>query len=128
MAPFEGTPGEGEMCRRHHSWFLVLAAVILAVTMAAGPAWAQSLDALRASGVVGERFDGFAQVRDAGAPQSARSVVNAVNQKRRQIYAKDAAQQGVPAGQVGRVYAKQIMEKAPKGTWFLGESGRWTRK
>ncbi len=128
MAPFEGTPGEGEMCRRHHSWFAVLAAVILAVTMAAGPAWAQSLDDLRASGVVGERFDGFAQVRDAGASQSARSIVNAVNQKRRQIYSKRAAQQGVPVGQVGRVYAKQIMQKAPKGTWFLGESGRWTRK
>ncbi len=116
------------MRKRHRSWFAVLAAVVLAVTMAAGPAWAQSLDDLRASGVVGERFDGFAQVRDTGASQSARSVVNAVNQKRRQIYAKDAAQQGVPAGQVGRVYAKQIMQKAPKGTWFLGESERWTRK
>ena len=116
------------MCRRHHSWFAVLAAVVLAVAMAAGPAWAQSLDALRASGVVGERFDGFAELRDAGASQSVRSLVNQVNQKRRQIYVKDAAQQGVPVGQVGRVYAKQIMQRAPKGTWFLGESGRWTRK
>ena len=128
MAPFDGLPRERDMRKRHRSWFAVLAAVILAVTMAAGPAWAQSLNELRARGVVGERFDGFAQVRDAGASQSARSVVNAVNQKRRQIYAKDAAQQGVPAGQVGRVYAKQIMQKAPKGTWFLGESERWTRK
>ncbi len=116
------------MRKRHRSWFAVLAAVILAVTMAAGPAWAQSLDALRASGVVGERFDGFAQVRDAGASPQVRSLVNQVNQKRRQIYVKDAAQQGVPAGQVGRVYAKQIMRKAPKGTWFLGQSGRWARK
>ncbi len=116
------------MCRRHHSWFLVLAAVILAVTMAAGPAWAQSLDDLRASGVVGERFDGFAELRGAGASPQARSLVKQVTKKRRQIYTKDAAQQGVPIGQVGRVYVKQIMQKAPKGTWFLGESKRWTRK
>ncbi len=128
MAPFDGAPGERGMRRRHGSWFAVLAAVILAVTMAAGPAWAQSLDALRASGVVGERFDGFAELRGAGASQSARSVVNAVNQKRRRIYQQRAAQQGVPADQVGRVYAKQIMQRAPRGTWFLTESGRWTRK
>lgn len=116
------------MLKRHRSWSAILAAVILAVTMAAGPALAQSLNELRASGVVGERFDGFAEVRGAGASQQARSLVNSANQKRRQIYSKRAAQQGVPVGQVGRVYAKQIMQKAPKGTWFLGESGKWTRK
>lgn len=116
------------MRKRHGSRFAVLAAVILAVAMAAGAAYAQSLDDLRASGVVGERFDGFAELRDAGASPQARSLVNEVNEKRRRIYQQRAAQQGVPMGQVGRVYAQQILQSAPAGTWFLGESGRWTRK
>ncbi len=116
------------MRKRHGSWFAVLAAVILAFAVTAGPAYAQSLDALRASGVVGERFDGFAELRGGGASPQARSLVKQVNEKRRRIYQQRAAKQGVPVGQVGRVYAKQIMQKAPKGTWFLGESGRWTRK
>ncbi len=30
--------------------------------------------------------------------------------------------------QVGRVYAAEIMQKAPAGTWFLGEGGGYTRK
>ncbi|MCH7487016.1 MAG: DUF1318 domain-containing protein [Proteobacteria bacterium] len=38
------------------------------------------------------------------------------------------AEQRVSAGQVGRVFAQQIMQKAPRGTPFLTESGRWTRK
>ena len=45
-------------------------------------AQAQSLDGLRASGAVGERFDGYAVARDS----SAAGVVSQVNAQRRQIY------------------------------------------
>lgn len=116
------------MRRRHRSWFPVLAAFVLAAALATGPVEAQSLDALRESGVVGERFDGFAQVRDAGAPEEVRSLVKQVNDKRREIYAKRAIQEGVPVDQVGRVYAKKILHSAPEGTWFLDGSGQWTQK
>ncbi len=104
----------------------LFAALALALTLAVAPASAQSLDQLRKSGAVGERFDGFAVARQGGA--SARTIVDQVNAKRRQIYAKRASQQGVSVGQVGRVYAKSIMGKAPRGTWVLGESGRWRQK
>jgi len=33
-----------------------------------------------------------------------------------------------PADQVGRVYAREIMQNAPAGTWFYGEAGALTRK
>jgi len=89
-------------------------------------AGAQSLNALRASGAVGEGYDGLARVRQAGG--GARSVVDAVNAKRRAIYAERAKEQGTTADQVGRVYARQILGKAPAGTWFLKESGQWVRK
>ncbi len=104
----------------------LFAALAVALSLAVAPASAQSLDQLRKSGAVGERFDGFAVARQGGG--SARAIVDQINAKRRQIYAKRASQQGVSVDQVGRVYAKTIQGKAPRGTWFLDQSGRWRRK
>ena len=87
-------------------------------------AFADQLDSLRASGAVGEAFDGYARARDA----SANAFVKQLNDQRRGIYAKRAAAQGVSADQVGRVYAEQIIQKAPKGTWLLRENGQWVQK
>jgi uncharacterized protein YdbL (DUF1318 family) len=101
-------------------------ALAFALALAGAPASAQSLDQLRKSGAVGERFDGYAAVRQGGG--SAREVVDQVNAKRRQIYVKRAGQDGLPVDQVGRVYAKTIQGKAPRGTWFLDQSGRWRQK
>ena len=86
---------------------------------------AQSLDALRASGAVGEGFDGYARVRQPGGGEA---VVNQVNAQRRAIYQKRSSEQGVSPDQVGRVYAREIFARAPAGTWFLLESGAWVRK
>ena len=105
--------------------FLVgLAAAPLAAGFALRPALAASLDDLRAGGKVGERFDGYAVALSGDA----KSTVKNVNAKRRNIYEQKAAAQGVSADAVGRVYAKQIMKRAPKGTKFMQENGSWTTK
>jgi len=114
---------------QHRRWFLTLLAVSLcAVGLGAPPVAAAPIDDLRKSGVIGERYDGFAMVRGAGASAQARALVDKVNAERRQIYAKRAKQQGVSADQVGRIYAQQIFQSAPKGTWFLRENGSWIQK
>jgi uncharacterized protein YdbL (DUF1318 family) len=51
-----------------------------------------------------------------------------VNSQRRQIYEQRAAQQKAPVEQVGRVYAGEIFQKAPPGTWFQDATGKWVRK
>ncbi len=112
--------------RRRFLSIMVALPVAAAAALFPVAAGAQSLNALRASGAVGEGYDGFARVRKAGG--GARSVVDAVNAKRRAIYAERAKEQGTTADQVGRVYARQILTKAPAGTWFLKESGEWVRK
>lgn len=114
--------------KQRRRFLTLLAVTLLAVTLGALPAAAQTLDQLRSSGAVGERYDGLAVLRDTGASAKVRAMVADVNAQRQKIYAKRAAEQGVPADQVGRVYAKEIFQNAPKGTWFLGEDGRWTRK
>jgi len=90
----------------------------------AAPAHAQSLNDLKTSGKVGEAFDGYTRARDG----SAQGTVNTVNAKRQAIYKKRAGEQGISAAQVGRVYARQIIAKAPPGTWILTESGNWQQK
>ncbi len=102
---------------------VVMAAVLLAVTLAPAPVAAQSLDSLRASGAIGERFDGYAEARDS----STSAMVRDINAKRQAIYKKRAAEQGIAPGQVGRVYAKEIMADAPSGTFFLREDGSWVQ-
>ncbi len=105
----------------------LLAGLTLCLALAAAPALAGALDDLRASGAVGERFDGFLELRDASAA-GAKAKVAETNKKRRKIYEKRASAKGVEVAQVGQVYAQQIMGKAPKGTWFLKKNGKWIQK
>jgi uncharacterized protein len=110
--------------KRRHMLGLLGAAVITVGFLGATPASAQSLVDLRASGAVGEAFDGYARARQS----SANGYVENVNAERKKIYIKRAKSQGVPVGQVGRVYATQIKKKAAAGTWLLSESGSWSQK
>ena len=108
--------------------FVLLLAALMALMLVTATASAQSLDDLRAQGVVGERFDGVAEVRSSGASAEIRQFVSDVNAQRLTIYADRAKQQGVPVGQVARIYAKQIYDKLPSGAWFLDEGGSWRQK
>ena len=114
------------MTRRWFSLLSLLAVTALALplTLGIGPVSAQTLDELRASGKVGERYDGYAVARD----PSAADLVKEVNAKRRKIYEEGAKKQGVSAEAVGAVYAKEIVGQVPDGTWVLTADGEWRRK
>ena len=112
------------MLRRNFARAMVLAATILVLGLSGPPVLAQSLDQLRASGAVGERYDGYAQALQSGAA----GVVQQVNAKRRQIYQQTADKEGASIDQIGRIYARQIFAKAPPGTKFLQENGSWIAK
>ena len=106
-------------------------AVALALLFAlAGGAWAdgRALDAPRAAGTVGERYDGYAELRDPSQAATLGALVAQANDARRKIYIEQAAQQKLTPDQVGRIYAPQILQAAPAGTWFHQESGAWVQK
>jgi uncharacterized protein YdbL (DUF1318 family) len=88
---------------------------------------ARLLDAPRAAGTVGERYDGYAVVRGA-APADIASLVEKVNAERRALYAQRAKSEGVPVEAIGKIYAGEIVKSAPAGTWFLAENGQWKQK
>jgi uncharacterized protein len=85
------------------------------------------LDMLRAQGIVAERFDGYVMVRE-GGDSATHALVDRVNGERRTIYNQRAAEQGVTADDVGRVYSAQIFKKSPTGTWFLNADGSWVQR
>jgi len=89
---------------------------------------ADRLDDLRAAGVVGERYDGYATVRDPAAGSDVKSFVDQINRQRRQHYEGVAKQENAPVSEVGKVYANQIYQAAPRGYWFLTQSGQWRQK
>lgn len=95
-----------------------------AMVLLAGPAFAQSADALRASGAAGERWDGYLEAREA----SAKAAVETINAERRKVYAQRAIQQGVSPEEVGKVYAEQIFAGMPAGSWFKQANGQWVQK
>lgn len=105
---------------------LLTAALLL---MPAGDvARADALDDARAQGAIGERFDGFAAIRDPSAPASARKLVEDINAKRRKLYSEVSTREGTTIEAVGRIYARQIVDIVPAGTWILQENGQWARK
>lgn len=109
---------------RRAALFSLAAVAVLGFGSTVRPALAASLDDLRKQGAVGERFDGLAVARDS----SAKSVVKDVNAKRSAIYQRESKKTGANVTAVGKIYAEQIMKKAPTGTWFLNEQNEWVQK
>ena len=72
-----------------------------------------------------ERVDG--DVGDRAVARRHPALVDLVDHR---IHQRDsrAAEQGVAADAVGKVYAQQIIQNAPAGTWFLDPSGGWRQK
>ena len=108
-----------------------LTAIALLLFVAAGFAPAEAakrpLDPPRAQGIVGERYDGFAVLRKK-ASSAIKKLVKRTNDKRRAVYRKRAKATKTSVKAVGQIYAKEIMKSAPRGTWFLRQSGKWSRK
>ena len=87
------------------------------------PAWADSLENLRASGAIGESYNGYVVAREPGAQEEAEEI----NAKRRAIYQEKAAAQGIDIEQVAKVYAAEIIRTVPPGTW-IQTNGQWRKK
>jgi len=110
--------------KQTRNFFLIFAFAVMVNAFLVSSAFAQSLQELRVSGAIGERYDGYTQARSTAAQR----IVNSTNAQRGAIYQSRADQQGISKDQVGRVYSKTIFNKAAAGTWFLSETGHWSQK
>ena len=101
----------------------------LLALMAAVPAAAQTpaVDAARASGAVGERYDGYVGV---AAPVSAavRSQLTSINIQRRSLYSRLAASKGVSPRDVGITAGCQLLARISVGEAYMLGDGVWRRR
>ena len=101
---------------------------MLAALLAA-PGWAQTpaVDAARAAGQVGERYDGYMGV--VGAVSGAvRSQVATINIRRRSLYSNLAARKGVSPQDVGVTAGCQLLARVAVGEAYLPAEGGWRRR
>jgi uncharacterized protein YdbL (DUF1318 family) len=84
------------------------------------------IDALKASGAIGENNRGFVEVRSGG--DDAGAVVVDENRDRTAVYAAIAQKTGSTADAVGRARAKQIAANSAPGVWLQRENGEWYKK
>ena len=103
--------------------------LLIAALFASASAVAQTsaINAARADGIVGERYDGFLGI---AAPVSAalRSQVAAINIQRRALYSRLAASKGVSPRDVGITAGCQLLARVALGEAYLWADGRWRRR
>jgi uncharacterized protein YdbL (DUF1318 family) len=103
-----------------------LAATILALAPAAA-AQTPAVDSARASGAVGERYDGYVGV--AGTVATAvRSQVAKINIQRRTLYSRLAASRGAAPQDVGVTAGCQLLARVGVGEAYMLSDGAWRRR
>jgi len=102
--------------------------LLLALALAA-PAAAQTpaVDVARASGAVGERFDGYLGVATSVSP-AVRSQVARINIQRRSLYSNLAASRGASPQDVGVTAGCQLLARVSTGQAYMLADGQWRRR
>lgn len=83
------------------------------------------LETAKSEGQVGEMPTGYLGVVSAGGDAAA--IVEAINQARRDEYARIAQKHDIPVTQVEAVAGKKAIEKTPEGQ-YIQVDDRWVRK
>ena len=106
---------------------LLIAAAVLAAWPAAAVAQTPAVDAPRAAGSVGERYDGYLGMVALSTP-AVRSQVAAINIRRRALYSRLAASKGVSPQEVGITAGCQLLARVAPGEVYLLAGGGWRRR
>lgn len=106
-----------------------IALAIAAAALAVGPAVAQTpaVDAARAQGQVGERFDGYLGVTGP-VSGAVRAEVGKINIERRALYSRLAASKGATPQDVAVTAGCQLLARVRVGGAYLLNDGVWRRR
>ena len=104
-------------------------AVLAAALLLAAPAAAQTpaVNAARAAGAIGERFDGYLGVA-APVSQAVRGQVASINIQRRRLYSNLAVSKGVSPQDVGLTAGCQLLARVGVGQSYMLNDGAWRRR
>jgi hypothetical protein len=102
---------------------IIIAAALAAPVAAQTPA----VDAARAAGVAGERYDGYMGFVGPASEQL-RSQVSAINIRRRALYSNLAASRGASPQDVGITAGCQLLARVEVGQAYMLGDGVWRRR
>lgn len=104
-------------------------ALYFLVLVLAAPAASQTpgVDAARAAGAVGERYDGYLGLARP-ASGTVRSQVANINIERRSLYSQLAQSRGVSPQDVGVAAGCQLLGRVGIGEAYMWSDGAWRRR
>jgi uncharacterized protein YdbL (DUF1318 family) len=102
---------------------------MLSLGAVAFPAAAQTpmVNSARASGAVGERYDGYLGIA-ATVPPAVRVQVDTINIRRRSLYSNLAAAKGATPHAVGITAGCELLARVAVGEAYLWANGGWHRR
>ena len=106
---------------------LMAAAAAVAAWSSAAIAQTPAVEAARAAGTVGERYDGYLGVA-AVTPAAVRSQIAAINIRRRALYSRLAASKGVSPQEVGITAGCHLLARVAPGEVYLLAGTGWRRR
>ncbi len=99
--------------------------VALLALLAAPAAYADALNDAKAKGFVGERLDGYLGVVSPNAPADAKALVDSINARRKQHYAKIAAKEGIDTVAVAVRAGDKLRKRAKPSHYVMTKGGKW---
>lgn len=89
---------------------------------------AMSLDAAKASGYVGEQYDGYVGIVHGGVPSEVHSLVSDINSKRRAHYQSISQKTQTSLSNVEVLAGQKAIERTPAGLYVKLQGGGWVKK
>lgn len=120
--------GVNAMSSTVHRWTIQCVIVVLSVVMACSTAWALSLGDAKDRGLVGERLSGYLGAVSGKASSDVQSLIDNVNQQRKQLYQQIAKRNKTNLKAVEMLAGKTAMKKTKPGNYIQLPSGQWTKK
>lgn len=89
---------------------------------------AQSLDAAKSQGLIGEKVDGYVAAVTANPSPEVQALIQTTNDGRRQAYADLARRNNITVEEVGILSAEKLRANARSGDYVQSTSGQWQQK
>lgn len=104
---------------------VIFKSLIIASFFFSSMVFAIGLDEAKQQGLVGEKNNGYLGV--VVAQKDAQNLVDDINAKRKAVYVKLAAKNGITVQQVEKLAAEKAYKKTSSGH-YLWMSGKWVKK
>src|SRR5690606_32594680 len=91
-------------------------------------ALAATLEEAKASGLIGEKQDGYIGFVQSSVPADVQALVADVNAQRRQRYEQIARENGIDVRDVAKLAFTRALENTLSGNYVESAPGQWTRK